>query len=138
MVIIHWMGRVDTHRQVEETSRLETKVVELVEEVETRGREVERLMHTQAATHTSLQQATTLSDALKTDNFILSRHLRNVRVRCYVYTASKQTNDCLITNSYLDLLLLHILLTLRILLHYLRSHKYGIFQPIIDDFSSSV
>ncbi|KAK8401817.1 hypothetical protein O3P69_001130 [Scylla paramamosain] len=66
-------------RQVEETSRLETKVVELVEEVEARGRDTERLMHTQAATETSLQQATSLSDALKTDNFILSRHLRNVR-----------------------------------------------------------
>ncbi|XP_050699121.1 cilia- and flagella-associated protein 58-like [Eriocheir sinensis] len=66
-------------RQVEETSRLETKVVELVEEAEAQGREVERLLHTQAATQTNLQQVNSLSDALKTDNFILSRQLRNVR-----------------------------------------------------------
>ncbi|MPC17814.1 Cilia- and flagella-associated protein 58 [Portunus trituberculatus] len=79
VMIIHSVGWINMHRQVEETSRLETRVVELVEEVEARGRETERLMHTQAATETSLQQATSLSDALKTDNFILSRHLRNVR-----------------------------------------------------------
>lgn len=56
-------------------------MVELVEEVEAQGREVERLLHTQAATQTNLQQVNSLSDALKTDNFILSRQLRNVRVR---------------------------------------------------------
>lgn len=77
--LIHPFGS-GGYRQVEETSRLETKVVELVEEAEAQGREVERLLHTQSATQTNLQQVNTLSDALKTDNFILSRQLRNVRV----------------------------------------------------------
>lgn len=67
-------------RQLEETSRVETRVVELASEVETRGREVQRSLHTQAVTHAHLQQANTLADALKTDNFVLTRHLRNIKV----------------------------------------------------------
>ncbi|XP_037797791.1 cilia- and flagella-associated protein 58-like [Penaeus monodon] len=66
-------------RQVEETARVESRVVDLAAEVEARGREVQRSLHTQAITRAHLQQATTLSEALKTDNFILGRQLRNVQ-----------------------------------------------------------
>lgn len=68
-------------RQVEETSRVESRVVELAGEVEARGREVQRILHTEALTQAHLQQANTLVDALKTDNFIVTRQLRNVKVR---------------------------------------------------------
>ncbi|XP_042875879.1 cilia- and flagella-associated protein 58-like isoform X2 [Penaeus japonicus] len=66
-------------RQVEETARVESRVVDLAAEIEARGREVQRSLHTQAVTRAHLQQATTLSEALKTDNFILGRQLRNVQ-----------------------------------------------------------
>ncbi|XP_071514449.1 cilia- and flagella-associated protein 58-like, partial [Panulirus ornatus] len=69
----------DRERQLEETARVETRVVELASEVETRGREVQRSHHTQAVTQAHLQQSNTLADALKTDNFILTRQLRNIK-----------------------------------------------------------
>ncbi|XP_066988788.1 cilia- and flagella-associated protein 58-like [Macrobrachium rosenbergii] len=66
-------------RQLEETARVEAKVMELAAEVEARGREVQRSLHTHAITRAHLQQATTLAEALKTDNFIVGRQLRNVQ-----------------------------------------------------------
>ncbi|XP_045623361.2 cilia- and flagella-associated protein 58 [Procambarus clarkii] len=66
-------------RQMEETSRVETQVVELAGEVETRGRELQRVVHTQVVTEAHLHQASTLAHALKTDNFILGRQLRNIK-----------------------------------------------------------
>ncbi|KAK7082854.1 hypothetical protein SK128_012642 [Halocaridina rubra] len=67
------------NRQLEEQARVESKVVELAAEVEARGREVQRSLHTHAVTRAQLQQATTLTEALKTDNFIVGRQLRNVQ-----------------------------------------------------------
>ncbi|XP_068227919.1 cilia- and flagella-associated protein 58-like [Palaemon carinicauda] len=66
-------------RQLEETARVENKVMELAAEVEARGREVQRSLHTQSITRAHLQQTTTLAEALKTDNFIIGRQLRNVK-----------------------------------------------------------
>lgn len=72
-------------RQVEETGRVESRVVELAGEIEARGREVQRSLHTQALMEAQLEQSNTLVDAFKTDNFIISRQLRNVKVRPFKY-----------------------------------------------------
>lgn len=65
---------------MEETSRVEGKVVELAGELEAQEREVQHILHTQATSETQLLQSHSLLDALKTDNFILTRQLRNVKV----------------------------------------------------------
>ncbi|KAK4301689.1 hypothetical protein Pmani_026183 [Petrolisthes manimaculis] len=66
-------------RQVEETNRVEGKVLELAGELEAQAREVQQVIHSQAMTETQLEQANTLLDGLNTDNFILTRQLRNVK-----------------------------------------------------------
>ncbi|XP_042228558.1 cilia- and flagella-associated protein 58-like [Homarus americanus] len=66
-------------RQLEETTRMESRVVDLAAEIETQGREVQRALHTQAVTRAHLQQSNALVDALKTDNFTIGRQLRNVK-----------------------------------------------------------
>lgn len=59
---------------------MEGKVVELAGEMEAQGREMQHILHSQATSETQLQQSYSILDALKTDNFILTRQLRNVKV----------------------------------------------------------
>ncbi|KAG7165460.1 Cilia- and flagella-associated protein 58-like [Homarus americanus] len=80
LVHIREMERQNAEReQLEETTRMESRVVDLAAEIETQGREVQRALHTQAVTRAHLQQSNALVDALKTDNFTIGRQLRNVK-----------------------------------------------------------
>ncbi|CAL4082347.1 unnamed protein product, partial [Meganyctiphanes norvegica] len=66
-------------KQVEETSRVEARVMEVADAEEAQRREAQRALHTQALMNTQLHQLSALSDALKTDNYIATRQLRTLQ-----------------------------------------------------------